>query len=67
MTVLRHPSTVTFDVTNKQHRESFSYFMKNNRWNPELPRFALERPHSSIPHMITEKLLTYYVDSEFTT
>lgn len=55
---------VPFDVHNIAHRQAFANFLLNAGWGPESPRFILEESNATIPSMITNKLLQYYIERD---
>lgn len=57
---------IAFDATNKQHREYWYNFVKDNTWGTCPVRFIV--PDSiglDLPAMIERELMNYYVDKEF--
>lgn len=56
--MLTKTDRVTFDVKNKQHLKSYSFFLKHGSWVKEnpVPFFNLEEPYLSIPDMIRSKI-----------
>jgi len=66
MAILQQHPTVEFDPTNQQHREFYNEFNKKGKWNAVAPRFILSRPYLSVPTMIADILLNYYMEQEFT-
>lgn len=54
---------VFFDVTNEEHRLAAQYFIKNNAWGyPWI--FVLETGYRSIPAMIIDKMLNFYIEKD---
>lgn len=49
-----------FDASNPAHRKAYMEFRKNGKWGDSL-RFKLEGEHISVPTMINQKLLDYYL------
>ena len=64
MAVLKRRILVEFDVDNQTHKNAYEYFLKNAKWEVNSPRFILEDGFSSIPNMIADKLLKYYLSKE---
>jgi len=55
---------VPFDVNNIGHRQAFAEFLVNAKWGTNSPRFILEESNATIPSMITNKLLQYYISKD---
>jgi hypothetical protein len=55
---------VLFDVNNAEHRKAFANFLTNASWGAGAPRFILEESNATIPSMITNKLLQYYLEKD---
>lgn len=55
---------VPFDVNNVEHRQAFANFLTHSSWGPKSPRFILEESNATIPSMITNKLLQYYIERD---
>lgn len=62
--ILRAPVCVEFDPENEMHRISFVMFKQTGHWPDYAPKFILEKPHLSVPLMISQKLLEYYMKKE---
>ena len=55
----------TFDAANQEHRKIyFDYLANGNKWG-DTNKFILEQDYSSIPEMIREKIVNYYLEQEF--
>lgn len=50
-----------FDVTDKKDIKVYSTFLKENRWGINGCPFMLEEPFLSIPDMIKDKLVHYFL------
>jgi hypothetical protein len=62
---LQPMARVTFDPANKQHRKIFSDFVSNgNKWSGN-NIFILEEEYGSVPDMIRDKMIRYYMGREF--
>ena len=63
---MRKPAVerVPFNVNNVEHRQAFAFFLENSKWGADAPRFLLEDAAPSIPVMITNKLLKFYINSD---
>jgi len=60
-------TTVSFDPTNRQHRQWFAEFQKNRTWGKCPVRFAVPSDiyGGDLVSMIQKVLLAYYVTREF--
>jgi hypothetical protein len=56
---------VTFNPTDKQHREIFHTALKYNTWGKAPVRFWLEGETSSLMDQCTQKMARYYMEQEF--
>ena len=56
-----------FDPANPCHRASYYDFVKNQSWRNSPYQFICEDPYLDLPSNINAKLLTYYLDREFST
>jgi len=65
MPVLVQIQCVEFDPANQDHRKYYQEFLKSGRWSKGTPRFNLQRPYLSIPSMIVDVLMNYYLTKEF--
>ena len=55
---------IVFDPSNKEHRKAYCNFKQNGTWNG-MNIFILEREYATIPDMIKDKMVTYYMEKEF--
>lgn len=51
---------VNFDPSNKKHTELFRNFLVDHKWENGCP-FELEWPYLSIPDMIKDRIINYYL------
>jgi hypothetical protein len=65
MTILRERQLVNFDEENPIHRQSYYEFLRDSKWSRTAPRFVLEQTYSSVPQMIQERLMSFYLQKEF--
>ena len=57
---------VTYDPSNKQHREYFSQFMKTNTWGNSPVRFIIDNEESAnFIATLKNQTLLYYMGKEF--
>jgi hypothetical protein len=57
---------IAFDAHNKDHREHWYNFVKDNTWGTCPVRFIVPESHGmNLPAMIERELMKYYVDREF--
>jgi hypothetical protein len=57
---------IAFDATNREHREHWYNFVKDNTWGTCPVRFIVPEAHGmNLPAMIESELMKYYVDREF--
>jgi len=56
---------VTFDPSDKKHREIFHTALKHNTWGKSPVRFWLEGETSSLMDQCTSKMARYYMEQEF--
>lgn len=52
---------VTFDPSNKTHREAYHKFLVERKW---YMHFKIESPWLELPAMIDEKLLLWYMEKD---
>ena len=62
---INHRPQTFFDVKNKIHRQSYYDFMTTNSWKNCQYTFIIEEPYKDLPTMIHDKLLSYYLQREF--
>ena len=65
MPVLKMREQVKFDPSIEKHRKDCAHFLKHGKWATDAERFLCEQPYVSVPHMVSEVLLTYYLETEF--
>ena len=65
LTSIKTRQPVLFDISNKEHRNHFLYFLTNSKWASDAPLFALEDGWLQIPDMIKHKLTLHYLQKEF--
>jgi hypothetical protein len=63
-TTLRPNPKRQFDPKNPEDITEYKRFLKNGGWKGVCP-FELEWPYTSVPHMIADKISTYYVNKVF--
>jgi hypothetical protein len=57
---------IAFDAHNKDHREHWYNFVRDNTWGTCPVRFIVPEAHGmNLPAMIERELMKYYVDREF--
>lgn len=59
--MLKHPDTVHFDPSVKQHRQAAHAFMRRGTWADSPLRFAYDPAHGSVADQVRNKMLTWYV------
>lgn len=53
-----------FDVKNKSHVATYKKFLQTYTWGQNCCPFELEEPYLSVPDMIKDKLVHYYLKVE---
>ncbi len=56
---------VAFDATNRQHRQWYYEFVKNQTWGRCPVRFIVADDHGDLLTMIQQRLNQYYTEREF--
>lgn len=56
-----------FDANNAKHRAAYNDFLRNQSWRDSPYQFICEEPYLDLPTNINAKLLTYYLNREFST
>ena len=53
-----------FDVTSKKDIAVYKKFLESGAWGIECCPFALEEPYISVPDMIKDKLIYYFLKAK---
>lgn len=56
-----------FDAANAEHRAAYNDFVQHKTWRDSPYQFVCEEPYLDLPTNINAKLLTYYLNQEFST
>lgn len=59
MILTKYPRVV-FDLSNKNHIDTYKKFLVNKSWKGGCP-FQLEYPYLTIPDMIKDKLIRHFL------
>lgn len=51
-----------FDVVNEKDRDEFKHFLKTGKWGTTGCPFVLEFPYLSVPDMIKDKIVKFYLE-----
>ena len=54
-----------FDAANAEHRSAYRSYLKTNSWADCPFQFVLEEPFLDLPSNINDKLVRYYMKTEF--
>lgn len=55
---------IVFDVNDASHRQLYANFMTNRHWDTNAPRFLIEQPYATVPAMVADKMLAYYMSHD---
>jgi hypothetical protein len=56
---------VSFDASNKQHREWFTQFERSGTWGRCPVRFIVTEEHGDLVSLMRSKMLEHYIKREF--
>lgn len=54
-----------FDAANVEHRRAYQTYLRTGTWADCDFQFVLEEPFLDLPSNINDKLVRYYINSEF--
>lgn len=61
--ILLRQKFVDFDPSNPEHRSAVFYFVKNNKWGPNAPKF-IQRTGNNIVYQVQHDLLLWFLEKE---